>query len=365
MQFIFSIIVLFVLFFNVKAFGFAENVTHGYTNCMTCHYSPAGGDLLNEYGRSLSSELMSTWSHKGVEGALGGLIKESKWAKVGGDLRTLQSYLETPVVSDRKLFLMQNNVELGFKFDKFMLVGAFGTSEGPSGIPGKGDFLSERHYLMYEVSPAARVRVGKFRINYGVNDPNHNRPIKRELGFGSFTERYNTEYSHYFEQGDAVFTYSLGRVDQARSSRDERSGSTKLGYYIGDNSKVGASFLYGETPQARRHLVGTHGILSLTEKAYALYELDYENKKSSNIGQTEKFLGHMRVGYEFFKGFKGYGLFDYLNEVGNVANRYTAPGLGVQWLPFPHLELQMEYQAQDREVGPGVHFGFVMLHVYY
>ena len=63
---------IFSFSFNY-AEAFLENATHGYTNCMTCHYSPAGGNLLNDYGRSLSSELMSTWTvSKGIEQSFGG-----------------------------------------------------------------------------------------------------------------------------------------------------------------------------------------------------------------------------------------------------------------------------------------------------
>src|ERR1700722_15897581 len=45
------------------AFAFPEMARHGYTQCTACHVSPAGGGVLTEYGRELSSDLLSTWSH--------------------------------------------------------------------------------------------------------------------------------------------------------------------------------------------------------------------------------------------------------------------------------------------------------------
>jgi len=143
-----ALAVLVYFLFSQQAFAFEENVTHGYVNCMTCHFDPRGGNLLNEYGRSLSSELMSTWSSPGAEKAFGGLIPKSKWASFGGDFRTLQRYLDTPQLQDRSLFVMQNNVEIGLKYNKnVMFVGSLGTVGGPSGFPEQGDFVSERHYV--------------------------------------------------------------------------------------------------------------------------------------------------------------------------------------------------------------------------
>jgi hypothetical protein len=358
--------VLFVICCTSTSFGFEENVTHGYVNCMTCHYNPTGGNLLNEYGRSLSSELMSTWSHPGSEKAFGGLIPETKWAKFGGDLRTLQSYLDTPAVQDRSLFLMQNNVEIGLVYsDKVMVVGSLGTSEGPDGFPGQGKFLSERHYVLLSPTQTSRVKIGKFRTNYGLVDPNHNRITKRGLGFGFFSEQYSAEYSKFMEFGEVFFNYSVGRIDRTRRPTDERSFSTKFSYYATDKAKLSVHALYGETEIANRHLAGVSGTAAVTEKTYVMYEVDYENKQDAANGvNNESILSHLRYGYEAFKGFKGYALYDYQNVIG-AAQRFTAPGLGLQWLPYPHFELQAEYQAGRFEGQEVSHFGFVMFHVYY
>ena len=103
-------VLLLGLGFSFESYGFVENSLHGYANCMTCHYAPAGGDLLNDYGRSLSSEFMSTWSKPGAEKPFGGIVKETPWAKFGGDFRTLQSYVNSERSNNDSFFIMQNNV---------------------------------------------------------------------------------------------------------------------------------------------------------------------------------------------------------------------------------------------------------------
>lgn len=355
-----------ILSFSESSFSYEENITHGYVNCMTCHFNPSGGNLLNEYGRSLSSELMSTWSNPGSERAFGGLIPETKWAKFGGDLRTLQRYLDTPSRQDRSLFLMQNNVEFGWVYsDKVMLVGTVGTSEGPDEFPDRGQFLSERHYVLISPNPTSRLKIGKFRTNYGLVDPNHNRITKRGLGFGFFSEQYSAEYSKFMEFGELFLNYSVGRVDRTRRANDERSFSTKFSYYATDKAKLSVHGLYGETQNGNRHLAGVSGTVSVSEKSYVMYEFDYENKQDTASGvNSESVLSHLRYGYEAFKGFRGYALYDYQYVIG-ADTRFTAPGFGLQWLPYPHFELQAEYQAGRFKGSEVSHFGFVMFHVYY
>jgi len=364
-------------FFFESSHAFLENTTHGYSNCMTCHYSPAGGNMLNDYGRTLSTELMSTWAvPEGVEQSFGGLFKESKWARVGGDFRTLQRYLDTPDLEDRSLFIMQNNVELGLRHKKLMLIGTLGSQEGPRNIDNHREFISERHYLLVDLSETSKLRVGKFRINYGINDPNHNRFIKRNLGFGFNSERYNIEYSKFFENYEFFANYSFGRIDLNRTANDERSVSLRFTHYLNGKSRLTLNYLYGESPSSTRSLLGAAGVSALSEKAYIVYELDYENKNSIGApvsggfgppsSSSDRLLTHTRVGYELFKGFKTYGIYDFIHDLDDTGAFTSAPGLGFQWLPVTHFELQLEYQnIRIKNQPDDQHFGFIMAHVYY
>ena len=57
--------------------------------------------------------------------------------------------------------------------------------EGPDETPEKEEFLSERHYILWETSENTRLRAGKFRQHFGINHPSHTRFVKEKLGFGS------------------------------------------------------------------------------------------------------------------------------------------------------------------------------------
>ena len=69
---------LILTFVSGAAQAFPDMIRHGYTNCTACHVSPSGGGVLNAYGRSLSKELISTWSGKNEEGLLHFINTESK-----------------------------------------------------------------------------------------------------------------------------------------------------------------------------------------------------------------------------------------------------------------------------------------------
>lgn len=97
-----AIIVAGFVLSAAPSFGFVETLTHGYLNCMACHISPSGGGLLSDYGRSLSKELMSTWSWKNSEHPLFGLARNTKQLKIGGDYRAVQTYFENSQVKQGK-----------------------------------------------------------------------------------------------------------------------------------------------------------------------------------------------------------------------------------------------------------------------
>lgn len=366
----FIILILSFLFIPLSALGFVENVTHGYPSCIACHYSPTGGDMLTDYGRSLSSELMSTWSgYKGMEEPLFGAVKNTENIKLGGDFRRIQTWLDNDQVSQGSSFVMQSNFELGLIYDKVMFVGALGVQEGPDNFPRRGQFLSERHYVLWETSPTSRLRAGKFRLRYGINDPNHNRLIKRLFNFGYLSEAYNLEYTHYNQNYEVSVSSSAGRIDNPRVNSSEKALTTSFVHYLGGESRLGGSVLLGESTTKRRFLSGLFGVLKFSEHWLGEFELDRETAHfaSSVSDEVETVASLLKLGHKTFKGFFWYALFEHSTQ--NSVSGHTgshAPGIGIQWLPVPHLEIQLEYQRSvvSGSSGNPNHVGFLMFHMY-
>lgn len=364
------VFILFAQLFAVSAFGFAQNAVHGYPACIACHVSPNGGGLLTDYGRSLSNELMSTWNTgDNFSNPFYGAFKNPETVKFGGDFRNAQSYFKNRNVDRGRLFFMQQNVEAGVKYDNVMFVGTLGLQQGPEGSPRRGQFLSERHYALWSPSQTSKLRVGKFRQTFGINTPNHTRLIKNLFGFGSLTEKYNVEFSKFYETYEVTVGASLGRIDNPRTPNDEQSVSASYTYYMNENSRIGGSLLLGESTQRRRTLASVNGIIPLSEEWLIMSEIDYEYAHlSANPGQAlNTFASLIRLGNSPVKGLMWYALFEHASQdIGSNYSLITQPGIGIQWLPISHFNIQIEYARQTTNSNPGNpnEIGFIMLHSY-
>ena len=124
-----TILASLVLLISTHLYAFPEMIRHGYTNCTACHVSPSGGGLLNQYGRSLSKDVLSTWSAKNEENFLHGAINTESvndWLVTGGDLRAVQVHQENDNIKRGKFIKMQAGLEVGINQPKWAIIGSFG-----------------------------------------------------------------------------------------------------------------------------------------------------------------------------------------------------------------------------------------------
>jgi len=369
-----KLIWVFILIFSIEAFGFVENVTKGYPNCMACHVSPTGGGILSDYGRVLSAEMMSTWKvSKGFEKPFYGLVNNTKNVKFGGQLRTIQVHAENDQIKVGKKFIMQNNVEFAAKYMEAFLVGTIGTKEGPKGTEEKAKLLSERHFLLWETSPDTKVRIGKFRQHFGIFDPNHTRLVKESLGFGSNTETYNLEVSKFYDWGEINVSHSLGKLlSNEVDDQSKRDFAFNYSHYLEGDSRLGTSLLIGKSKTYKRFVLGLNAVIPIGENGVGRSEVNFEKKKLLNLNNSSNYLpglyGAHVYGYKFFKGGLGYFVFEHSqSNLEDNDSLILSPGIGLQLLPIPHVEVQLEYQKRrfqnDRE-NPE-HRSFMVFHLYH
>jgi hypothetical protein len=161
----------------------------GADRCVKCHYSPAGGGLLNDYGRD---EAGGTISSGGDGRFLHGAWTPPSWLQLGVDLRGagVLKYRER----DRELlaFPMQTDVYLrtgGERVSFNLTAGMRGGARDPQ-PPLVERLVSREHYLMYEHQSGAYVRAGRFFPIYGIRSQDHTAYVRRYLGFHTLEEPY-------------------------------------------------------------------------------------------------------------------------------------------------------------------------------
>ena len=357
----FFISLLFIII-TPKVQAYPEMVRHHYVNCLACHESPAGGGLLTPYGRSLSSEILSTWGTTKEARAFYGAFDNRflrEWFNIGGDFRGLQLHTENSSIKKGMFIRMQTGLETSIKYSNLKFVSFFGKQEAGNML--RGEFT--RFYLNYQVFDELSIRVGRFTPNFGLNIAEHTWATRQGLGFGEGSERNQVEMMWSGEKWNSSLTIS--KQDKTGAiTKIEKAVSTQLNYNFFDSYRVGADLWVGKLEGQSRHILGLHSLLGFSEKIYSLIEMDYQKSFSSKKG----FFHFSKTGYEFIKGVHALLVEDYkksdLNEAKTVSNMY---GVGVEWYPRPHFEFEgiVSKKRVLKESREYADYAYLMMHYYF
>jgi hypothetical protein len=357
-----SLIFLFVtVFLCQNAFCFPELVRRGYANCITCHVSPTGGGTLTTYGRSLIPEVLTTTGTEAQSKFLYGAIDLPDWLLGGGDFRILAAQANFNGASILKLVIpMQADVEAAASVGKF-------TFDASGGINNDINPISRRHYVLFHATDEIGLRLGKFMPAYGINTEAHAIAIKRGIGKDQATETYNLEASLISENYDIFVTGIFGRPDKP-SVGAERGVAVSTSLFFGERFKTGLSYYYGYRDIESRHLAGPFAILGFTPHIFMLVEIDYQWLSApAGPGRTTGIVDDIRLDFEVVQGIHFYLTQEYSEIQFTNPNTFSdAYGIGAQFFPWPHVELNTTFQKQ-RIGGSSTPFGdfyWVMLHYY-
>lgn len=366
-------LILFALLGSTEAWAFPEMVRHGYTQCITCHTSHVGGNLLTEYGRSLSRELLSQPTLAGKESAEGdeqfmyGLVAPPKWLTLGGDIRTLQLFVESKDASRGRFFIMQvdldASVQLGERWRAFASIGRIEARETDAVAE---DFVgSPRHGVEYlfthpEAENRVTLRVGRFMPAYGILFPEHTFVTRTLLDFGPGQERYAAELAWNNEKTSVIAT-GIGARLEGKDTEDETGGILQVAHGVGEGSKVGVNYYNSRREDLAgakftREIYGAFAHIGFTKQWYAL--LDVNRPKSS----TEKWglVETMKLGYEVHQGWHIVGVQEFANLDSEKSNpKFEAYGIGTQWFPRPHWDFYGLYR-KERNTAAGNDFSDVV-----
>ena len=233
--------------------------------------------------------------------------------------------------------------------------------------PSGGTIFSRRHYAGYRPTETISLRAGRFGVAYGLNIPDHFVSIKRGLRWDEGSEAYNIEAAWLGESADLFVTGTVGRPDAPALNRD-KGLALRSSIFLSDRFKLGWSYLYGASGFGGRHVTGPYAILGFSPRFFVLAELDFQRFAPAAGGDAQwGVVNYVKVDYEVLKGVHGYVTQEYAKlDLRNVRSEMASFGVGVQFFPRPHLEINGSYQKQRvRAVSKDfADFAWLLLHYY-
>lgn len=334
MKILFKLMAILVIsnFFPLAVRAFPETSRHGYLSCTTCHFSPSGRGVLTPYGKTISHELYSYWRINNENEAVDAI---TPWWQIGGQARLLQYFADSKSVQKARFFPMQAELEGAIDKESWAVVASLGgwrpTSSETKGLRP----YSRNHYGILRLSENWIVRLGHFRVNYGLGLPDHTLLINDSLGWTHSDETYNFELN--FFNDDAAIQMTFVAPSQLLVTGQLLSGGT-IGFdqLLFSSHKIGANIAQFRRDNIRENHAGLHAVITVSENSFLQTEWAYRAVESSpRLVQSANFI---RYSYEL--PFKIRPLLQWesatLNQSqGKMAQRTY---LGTEWFPIVNTD---------------------------
>lgn len=315
----------------------------GADRCITCHVSPAGGGLINDYGRD---EAGSSISGGGDGRFLHGAWTPPAWLQLGVDLRGAAAFKRDRGSSEWLAFPMQADVYVraGSEAISFnMTVGLRGGARDPQ--PPLAERLASReHYAMYQHASGAYARVGRFFPVFGVRTQDHTAYVRRYLGFHTLEEPYGASGGMFGDDWEAHVGAFVPRPIEFLGSGSRASGANA--YYErrlddGNAAIAGQARLAVAESEARvaAGVVGKRWFQGAG--VMLLAELDLQ-RQSFDVGPTRyQLAGYASASKFVMPGVMvGGGVHHWQPDL-RLRSTRDAVQLDVQYFPIAHVELHL------------------------
>lgn len=318
--------------------AFPEMIRHHYVNCSACHVSTSGGGLLNAYGRTISSEVLSTWGSEKEARAFYSIDPEkvSEWLNLGGDVRGIQVHQDNAQATRGRFIWMEANIQAAVTLEKVTAYVSMGqVKQANQSLDSKVG----KYYLSVQATDELSVRVGHYTPVYGLNIPQHNFLIKQNLALGPGAERDSADIQWNGETWGLLAGISKSQKDSA--IRDEELATNlQLQYNLNDQHKLGLNYWYGEANNYKKIMMGTQAVLGWSENFYNLVEIDHVWSKDNKDIETKSIYQLLKVGYEFHKGMHMQLVEEWGKTDTTTSSETQSFGVGAIWYPRPHFEFE-------------------------
>jgi hypothetical protein len=279
----------------------------------------------------------------------------------GGDARALQLYVDDERARRYSFFPMQLDLEPVLTVQGRWVVDAtLGYTKKRTQTTSQGEFISRRHWVLFQTNEAWALRLGRFFPQFGWNVPDHFRFGRKLLGFEPGRETYNLEVQQRSEYFEIAITGIFKRAQDSKLTNAQ--GATLAAKVPVGDHQVGAQVLYLQEPEQIRRAAAVTSFVKLSERFYWMNELVVQRQSlsSKTIGST---ILTPTLGYEIAKG-----MVPYIGAEGvwSPDQEDRVSFAGFQYFPFPHLEFKFEFQNRValKPSSSVENWGLLMLHAY-
>lgn len=349
---------LILTFFSISmARAYTQFIGHGYTSCLNCHYNPAGGGPLNDYGRVVGATAISskalypkTWSEEDIGNLSGFLFRKPKqdWLRTQFNYRGFQVVRNpgSAKAEEKRWINMQADARVILKFgenDKFVAVGNYGYSPLPEEQKDtQSEWRSREHYLGYRFTPKFGVYAGLMDKAFGIKVIEHI-AYSRVFPEATQNDQVHGVMGHYLGESWEIFAHGFaGNLGQKEDVR-MKGGSLMVERTVFDVHRLGASVLSSKNNYQDLLAYSAHGRFNLKEGAAVLAEAGQVTRKTQSgvLDRTMRY-GLLQTYLRPTRGLYFLSNIEYSNP--NVENDSYAVrwGPGVQYFPVQKIELRFD-----------------------
>lgn len=316
----------------------------GADRCSSCHFSPAGGGLINAYGRD---EAGSTISGGGDGRFLHGAWEPPSWFQIGADLRGAAAVKVRDSEREALAFPMQSDVyaRIGGERVAFHLTaGLRGGARDPQ-PPLVERLASREHYVMYERASGSYVRAGRFFPVFGVRTQDHTAAVRRYLGFHTLEEPYGIAGGMVGDSWEAHVGAHVPRPIELLGAGVKTKGVTAYveRRLFDDTAALGAQTRVAISDVDARGTVGLVGKRWFSDAGVMLIgELDLQRQSFDGAAPTRYQLAAYANASKFVtRGWMvGVGMHRWQPDLRQRTSR-DAIQIDVQYFPRAHVELHL------------------------
>ena len=318
----------------------------GNVRCNQCHFAPAGGGLINNYGRDQAAEVISSGGNGRF---LHGLWEPPSWLALGADARVAGLMVRegAKAGTDYAFFPMQADVYARVAVGEFSaeVTGGFRGATRPVDASLGSRLISREHYLMWREGPTGwYVRIGRFFAPYGLRLAEHTAYIRRFLGFDTLEESYNVSGGFVGDEWElhlTAFTKDfirtpVGQAGSGGAAYFERREGTAIAW--GAQARVSAG---SEDTRVGGGLVGK--IYFEGPKIQLLAEADLVRQIFKDVGPARwQLAGYFGAAWFPVRGLMVQLMLERFDEdmsIKGVAR--DALGAEVSWFPTAHVEVSL------------------------